>query len=245
MTEQYDLGYTAKLEAKRTLYKKYDRDAIYVNCLAQRVEHGANLLDLATGVSEIPLKLAQLGYKVFGIDINESNNALSRDFSHPDIEFREGDILHTPYQIKFKGVLAKDIVEHLSEDEIEEFKKEVLRLLSQDGVLVVGCPVKTASSRIIRAYNLFTKNNFTGIDDTGDTSHLHWFRTKELVSIFLRGNKFTLKETRYMLYGINNYPRSLISPMHRLQKFLGTNFPLLQRILGVRVILIFKNNSAS
>ena len=244
----YSNQYGQKLKAKTELYRKLNRSLIYIDLLAQKLIAGDAVLDIATGLSDVPLLLYQKGFKVFAIDHNEDFNKEHRNFIVPDITFINGDIFDMSFKTnQFKGIIAKDILEHIPDEKLAPLLQRISTLLQQEGLLVVGCPVKTFSSRILRLHNKIKYKNFEGIDDTGDTTHLHWFTEKSLRQKLSSLKEFSIMDVKYVMYGINHFPRVFILPLWYLQKILHSKYisrlwasKIIQKLFGFRIVIVLK-----
>lgn len=246
MSSAYNTEYIKKLKDKVGLYEQLDRNDIYVRPLLKHLEKGSKVLDIATGISDIPLRLVRAGYSVVAIDFNEDVNRIHRPFSLPEATFINGDALNMPFaENEFKGIVLKDIIEHIRSKDISNLLSGIDKILAKGGLLVVGCPVQTFSSKIIRSYNKLVKNNFSGIDDTGDMTHINWFTENSLLNELKRLKGYKVIDVKYLMYGVNNFPRAVIRPLYNLQKLLHGEFlqksfisRIIQKLLGFRIVVV-------
>jgi len=106
------------------------------------------ILDAGCGDGYGSRKLAELGYKVIGVDISEKMIQNARDRLHPqlDLTFVQGDILNLPYpKGSFQGILAVNMIEW-TQSPLETLKT-FHTLLGADGVLALGVLGPTAAPR--------------------------------------------------------------------------------------------------
>lgn len=106
------------------------------------------ILDAGCGDGYGSRKLAQLGYKVVGVDISEQMIQNARDKLQPqlDLSFIQGDILNLPYpKESFQGIMAVNVIEWTQSPKqtLETFRT----LLTPDGVLALGVLGPTAAPR--------------------------------------------------------------------------------------------------
>lgn len=248
MVESYDEAYLQKLRAKTDWYTRLDRNRIYVEPVIQALPRGARVLDVATGISDIPLRLVREGFETHAIDAHESLNRTQRPYTCPEATFVEGDARALPYSDRFfNALIVKDFLEHLSDTDTIRFLAEADRVLKPGGILVVGCPVQTPTSRLLRSYNRWTRQDFNGIDDTGDTTHQQWYTERALHAVLFRVSGMHIDDTQYLLYGVNRFPRLLIMPLYWFQRLLhipavrrASLSRALQRMLGFRVMVVLK-----
>lgn len=242
----YDARYSRKLQAKQELYKRLDRNRIFVEPVFSFVSKKDLILDVGTGLSDIPMRLAAAGYSVWAIDVNEQNNAQLRSMEQTGVRFIAGDFLKYAFHDSFGVIIMKDFLEHFSRDEIERILRRVDTLLHSQGLLIVGCPVRTLTSTCLWFWHRVTRRGYRGVDDTGDETHQQWFTEKALRKQLGVLSNYVVMEIQYLLFGVNNFPRFLISPLARLQKLLEAAWIpssvslLLQRVLGFRIMVVLR-----
>lgn len=111
------------------------------------VKNGA-ILDAGCGDGYGSRKLAELGYKVVGVDLSAEMISSAQDKFHPqlDLSFIQGDILNLPYpKESFQGIMAVNIIEWTQSPQqtLETFHS----LLTPNGVLALGVLGPTATPR--------------------------------------------------------------------------------------------------
>ncbi len=159
-TEEYFLtaceGYDEFLESEGQHLSRRLRDAFAM----AGVESGMRLLDVGCGRGEIIRHCMSLGIDAYGIDYAEVATLMTRDVISSEREGADGDYLAAggvcrsdakvlPFPSDFfDRVLLFDVVEHLYPWELESSLREILRVLKQDGRLVVH----TAPNRWYDAY---------------------------------------------------------------------------------------------
>lgn len=242
----YTADYARRLQAKNDLYVSLDRNQVFVQPIINIISPGGSVLDVGTGVSDIPVRLSRAAYKVWAIDVNEPNNALFRTTRPEGIVFITGDIFTHSFQRTFDAVIMKDFLEHFSLSQVRELLLRADTLLASRGLLVVGCPVQTLASRLLRWWNRWHYPRFRGVDDTGDETHQQWFTESALHQQLRVLQNYHMLGVYYVLSGVNNFPRRLILPLSRLQKWLqarskpGPVGLWLQRILAFRIVMVLR-----
>ncbi len=116
------------------------------------------VLDIGCMSSRLPIQLASIGYKVYGLDIRPY------PFKHPNFEFYRTDIFEWFPKERFDIVLLISVLEHFGIGgdgrlvSPEADKKAVERIsewLSQDAQLIVTVPFgKPEVTKIHRIYNM-------------------------------------------------------------------------------------------
>ena len=99
-------------------------------------EKGSNLLDLGAGSGAMSLRLADLGFRVTAVDILEESFAL-----RGIIPFKRLDLntsFSKEFNIKFDGILAIEIIEHLENP--RKFLRECVKLLNPNGNIIITTP---------------------------------------------------------------------------------------------------------
>ncbi len=148
-----------------------------------KLDKGSRILDLGCHSSRISLQLANLGYKVVGIDF------LDYGFTHPNFEFHKEDLLESNFQSEsFDGVLAISTVEHAGfcAYSVEERKRgnddillvnEITRVLKKGGQFIItvpfGAKARTRTQKVydtqslcslLRAYTIETESYYRCVE---------------------------------------------------------------------------------
>jgi SAM-dependent methyltransferase len=100
----------------------------------------ADVLDAGCGVGYGSAYLAETARKVVGVDRSaEALDHARREYSRPNVEFVEGDLLELPLpKAAFDVVCAFEAIEHL--DDQRGFLAEAARVLRPAGTLLVSTP---------------------------------------------------------------------------------------------------------
>ena len=134
------------------LYEHLHRYAIAVT-----LAHGKRVLDIACGEGYGSNLLAAAGAEVIGIDIAPDVIAhAKRAYPRQNLIFREGSCLNIPMDDKsIDLVVSFETIEHL--DDHEQFLREIKRVLSDSGALIISSPDKREYTDRIGNKNRFHK----------------------------------------------------------------------------------------
>ena len=134
------------------LYEHLHRYAVAVT-----LAHGKRVLDIACGEGYGSNLLAAAGAEVIGIDIAPDVIAhAKRAYPRQNLIFREGSCLNIPVDDKsIDLVVSFETIEHL--DDHEQFLREIKRVLSDSGALIISSPDKREYTDRIGNKNRFHK----------------------------------------------------------------------------------------
>jgi SAM-dependent methyltransferase len=136
-------------------------------------EHTASILDLGCGHGALIYFLKQAGYRnVYGVDASPEQVAAA---ARLDIEgIREGDLLETLRNLPSDSqdvVIAFDVIEHFTKNELLYFVDEVFRVLKPGGRWIIHAPNG--------------ESPFMGAIRYGDLTHEQAFTRVSLAQLFL------------------------------------------------------------
>lgn len=103
----------------------------------------ANLLEIGYGSGILFPELFRRSAKLYGIDTHEQNGLVREMMIKEGInaELTTGNILHLPYEDgKFDSVVCLSVLEHIAD--LEQAVAEIKRVLSVQGIAVIGFPIK-------------------------------------------------------------------------------------------------------
>lgn len=140
MTEIHNMvisAYDRISDAYAAAYSGNDAtDFKYFDCFFEHLP-GKRVLDMGCGVGTNASFLAKKGYVVLGVDASE-NMLKNAKKLYPSLSFEQYDILHLPYPDKsFDGIVLAYVIEHFNADGLAQLKKEITRLLVDDGLLYI------------------------------------------------------------------------------------------------------------
>ena len=106
------------------------------------VAPGTRVLDAGCGTGRVAIRLAELGYEVVGVDVDESMLAVAHRTA-PELTWVRGDLAAVPPQVRERApydlvVMAGNVVPLLAEGTLEAAVVALARLLATDGLLVAG-----------------------------------------------------------------------------------------------------------
>jgi len=149
-----------------------------------------SILDIGVGNGYIE-KLINEKYKkvnLFGIDISSySINELNKKYKHG---FKVGNIKKIRFSdLKFDLVICLDILEHLTNQELNRGMTEIYRVLKKDGCLIISVPINenTKDSKSNRHLTVF---NYKVMDNLLDN---HKFKIIEHDYLYAYSHLYYLK----------------------------------------------------
>jgi SAM-dependent methyltransferase len=106
------------------------------------VAPGARVLDAGCGTGRVGIRLAELGYGVVGVDVDDSMLAVARRTA-PDLTWVKGDLADLPAPVAQRApydlvVLAGNVVPLLAPGTLDDAATALAGLLAPDGLLVAG-----------------------------------------------------------------------------------------------------------
>lgn len=111
-------------------------DFKYFDCFFEHLP-GKRILDMGCGVGTNTSYLSKKGYSVLGVDASE-NMLKNAKKLYPGLSFEKHNILQLPYPDKsFDGIVLAYVIEHFNADGLGQLKKEITRLLADDGLLYI------------------------------------------------------------------------------------------------------------
>ncbi len=99
---------------------------------------GISVLDIGCGRGDMSIPLAQLGYRVHGLDSFEPRISEARANAPPHARFEVGDARAIPTGQQYDLILCVEVIEHLTEPGL--LLETVDRLLKPDGMLLLTVP---------------------------------------------------------------------------------------------------------
>lgn len=118
-------------------------DRALLAALVEQVGPGGAVADLGCGPGHVTAWLAERGVPVVGIDLSPEMVAVARR-EHPEVEFREGDLLRLPASDgEFGAAVALYSVIHLGPDELRSAFAEIRRVLRPGAPLLVAVHLGT------------------------------------------------------------------------------------------------------
>lgn len=131
--------YAARFERLAASGKDMHGEATFCSGL---VVAGARILDAGCGTGRVGIRLAELGYDVVGVDVDDSMLAVARRAA-PDLTWTVGDLVDLPARVRERApydlvVMAGNVVPLLAPGTLDAAVAALARLLSPNGLLVAG-----------------------------------------------------------------------------------------------------------
>jgi len=107
---------------------------------ALKMLEGKDILDVGCASGSISKYIAQMGYKVYGIDTLESSIEIANEFfSNPNATYELRDMIKQPFaENSFDCILFFETIEHVENP--AQFLREFHRILRPNGCLILSTP---------------------------------------------------------------------------------------------------------
>ncbi|MEE4660076.1 MAG: class I SAM-dependent methyltransferase [Halieaceae bacterium] len=113
-------------------------DARLLDKFAAALAGGGRCLDLGCGPGHLTAYLTQHGVETEGLDISRGMIKQARK-RYPGLTFTQGDLWKMKYPDNcFAAVVAKDLLQHVPADSLQDFFLEVRRIIEPNGALLIG-----------------------------------------------------------------------------------------------------------
>lgn len=125
----------------------------------------SSVLDFGCGTGVLSYELASKNHIVTAIDLNlKPIEILKNKIDYPDsIHFIQGDIFVIDFTKKYDFIVALDVLEHISIEELPKFIDKFKSLLNPNGHIIISGPTENTLYKIGR--------KIAGRDFTGDYHH--------------------------------------------------------------------------
>ena len=159
--------------------------------LVGKLPQGGTILDLGSGRGLIAKNLAEMGFKVIGIDFEEeivqkANTEIKNWGLEGKLKFLKADVFHLPFtDVSFDGVCDFGLLENLYQEDWEAYVNEINRVLKPNGFYF-----NVSLSRKTKNFLEFSPINSKDGELEKDGVHYHFFEKEEMKNIFT--NKMAL-----------------------------------------------------
>lgn len=151
-------------------YLFWERLAVVYDFIQQKYTHQAKILDFGCGTGVMSYLLSK-NHLVWANDIEFSPlRIIQQKIQFPDsVHFIEGNLLKTNDIPKFEVILALDVLEHMNEQEIEQYYYQFMQLLKPNGILIISGPTE---NKLYQLGRKLAGKRFTGDYHTNDITKI-------------------------------------------------------------------------
>ncbi len=129
------IGYWFENTPRRALFS-----TSYYKFAAKMIGHGKRVLDAGCNEGLGTWILASECGSAKGIDQDGDAIQTARsNWNDPRVEFHEGDFLQLPPE-QWDAVVSLDVIEHILQENVDQFWRRIVDNLSHDGIAIIGAP---------------------------------------------------------------------------------------------------------
>lgn len=145
----------------------------------------AMVLDIGSGRGRFPFTLAENGFRVIGLEyvssiVKKNNEEVLNKALDGSIRFVEGDALDIPFSDEgFDGVVDIGLLQHLKQNDFEQYKNEVVRVLKPGGFFLLS-----ALSKDTLTYFTWHPKNDEGSEYEKEGLQYYFFTDEEIQKLF-------------------------------------------------------------
>jgi len=153
--------------------------------LTEKLNPGALVLDIGSGRGIFAKQLAEMGFKVIGIDfekniVEKGNSEIKNLGLEGKLKFMEANALDIPFtDASFDGAFDFGLLENLYQEDWETYANEVSRILKPGGFYL-----NVSLSRENESFFEFSPKKSTSGDFQKYGVHYHFFKKEEMKNIF-------------------------------------------------------------
>lgn len=192
--------YSANKYIRKIFFKRFEIAISYLRHI-----NAKTVLDAGCGNGIFTHRIASSGdfNSVIGVDLNIHLEELGKKYKN--VTFIRCDLRQLPFKKQFDAVVCLDVLEHFKD--IDEVIKSVIRILKDDGYLIVSGPIEGFWYKLGR---LIYKGTFSG--ETGPAAGRHYYNIRKIDKIirtylrFIRNTKIRFLFAH--LFDVNLYRKS-------------------------------------
>jgi putative AdoMet-dependent methyltransferase len=161
--------YDTDVKADRGTLKIYENYERLLDCVVEEsiktTADGAKILDIGVGTGNLSNRLYNLGYNITGVDQSRAMLEVAKS-KNPSLTVRLGEFMKLPFENKsFNTIVSTYAFHHLDEKEKEVAVEEMLRVLADDGGIVLGDLMFESDEAKNRIYTTLTSTQIESIED--------------------------------------------------------------------------------
>lgn len=167
--ENWARSYDRDVKADRGTLKIYENYEVLLDSVVKEAikstADGAQILDIGIGTGNLSNKLYDLGYDITGVDQSRAMLEVAKS-KNSQLKVRLGEFMKLPFENKsFNTIVSTYAFHHLDDKEKEVAVEEMIRVLADDGVIVIGDLMFESDEAKNKIYATLTANEVDSIED--------------------------------------------------------------------------------
>lgn len=164
----YDISVQEDISSLK-MYKNYDEilQAVFEKSV-ENIDKDSNsikVLDIGVGTGNLSQKYLNKGYNIIGIDQSRQMMNVAKQ-KYPNLKVRLGEFLKIPFSnSEFDIIVSTYALHHLNDDEKELAVKEMIRVLKDNGKIVIGDLMFENNVKKEKLLNGFTSEQIEEVED--------------------------------------------------------------------------------
>lgn len=148
------------------IYQYYDRVLeTVVSEVGRYKDTRSNILEIGIGTGELANKFYQEGYEIIGVDQSRAMLEVTKS-KNKMLKVRLGEFMKLPFENKtFDVIVSTYAFHHLKDKEKEIAIDEMMRVLKENGIIVIGDLMFESEQAKNLLYNELTSNQIETIED--------------------------------------------------------------------------------
>ncbi|MGL4799091.1 MAG: MerR family transcriptional regulator [Cellulosilyticaceae bacterium] len=167
--ENWARSYDRDVKADRGTLKIYENyevllDSVVDEAIKFTVDR-AQILDIGVGTGNLSNRLYDLGYDITGVDQSRAMLEVAKS-KNSGLKVRLGEFMKLPFENKsFDVIVSTYAFHHLDDKEKEIAVEEMLRVLADDGIIVIGDLMFASDEAKNQIYTTLTAAQIDSIED--------------------------------------------------------------------------------